>query len=400
MKKLILATVAIFALVGCGGGGGSIPDKLSINTDAKAIAYKNSGDDWKSIDINSGTITSDGLKHYELDKMDKFMVALNCKQGSHESIYIVGYAKEDGNIKLKCPKMSVSLVYGVKGDLSDSVTANPSAFAVAIGTDWHIDNSAPFKYSLSTTNGIHDLLITSFDASSEPARFYLERGLNVNTNIVKNINLTTSNSCAIKNKAFTGNESSFRVVLVTKNDTYFTSSNGGKWYYPDCTLDSEDNYVLVGKNAPNDTVRIETFPTSQAKTDITGKTVSHIKKLTQLQYQAAGQITGLSHYTPSSKSPKLIGYITELKNSSNNYYRLLLSKKFLGDDDVFDFPNITSVSGFSSVWDGKNASSGKAMAVMSDHNWQDILFSPKKLQLDEAKFFMLKKGVIELAHAH
>jgi len=396
MKKLILTAVAIFALVGCGGGGGSIPDKLSIDTDAKAIAYKNSGDDWKTIDV----ATSGGLKHYELDKMDKFMVALNCKQGSHESIYIVGYTKEDGNIKLKCPKMSINLMFGVKGNLSDSVTANPGAFVAAIGTDWHIDSSAPFNYSLSTTNGIHDLIITSFDASLEPARFYIERGLNVNSNIVKNINLTTSNSCAIKSKAFTGNESSFRVVLVTKNDTYFTSNNGGKWYYPDCALDSEDNYVLVGENGPNHTVRIETFPASQAKADITGKTVSHIKKLTQLQYQASGQLSGLSQYTPSSKSPNLIGYLADFKNSSNNYYHLLLSKKFLGSDDVFDFPNITSVSGFSSVWDGKNASSGNAMAVMSDHNWQDILYSPKKLQLVGAEFFMLKKGVVELAHAH
>jgi len=392
MKKLILATVAIFALVGCGGGGGGVPDKLSIDTDAKAIAYKNSGDDWKTIDV----ATSGGLKHYELDKMDKFMVALKCDD---KNLYIVGYTKEDGDIKLKCPVDTPPNINNVKGNISDSITTTPTGYIVALSTRYDTDMApVTYKYTVGVKKGTYDLTAISLGAGSKPERFYIKRALNVNTPIVENIDFTATSSCAIKNKAFTGNESSFRVVLVTKNNTYFTSNLGSKWYYPDCALDGEDNYVLVGKNNAKKTVRIETFPTSQVKADITGKTVSHINKLTQLHYQAAGQVSGLGLYTPSSKSPNLIGYLGDFKNSSNNYYHLLLSKKFLDSDDVFDFPNITSVSGFSTVWDGKNASSTHFTAVMSDHNWQDMLYGSKMLKLIEAHFFMLKKGVVELAN--
>jgi len=392
MKKLILTTVAIFALVGCGGGGGSgsVTDKLSINTNADKIAYKSADGDWQTIDTSSGSDWGNGLKHYEIDKLDKYIIALKCPT---PAVMVGAFTKDDGDVTAKCNQASIIPLYTVKGTLTDS-TASVTTFVNAISNAYGVDTSSPFKYNFNfIKKGIYDFLALSIKTSG-PYRFYIERDVNINSNTIKNVDLTSSNSCLVGSKNF--NASTFRHVLITKGNTYFTTSYGGNWYYPKCDLDNDDIFALVGKSSANKTVRLETYPAKDFKSDIPSKNISHIKKLTQVVYQATGQLSGLSLYTPDSQSPNLVAYGASFAKGINSY-SLLVSKNYLGSSDVFDFPNLSGVSGFSGVWNGDNATAQNISVYMSDHKIGELL-GGKHIKLSEIQFYMPKKAILEVAN--
>ena len=383
MKKFkYLALVAsTFLYVGCGGGGGSsVPSKLAIDTNAKAIAYKAKNGDWKSIDVNSGAPASDGLKEYMVNKDDKFMVALKC---SSKQSYIFAFSKDDGDIKFKCSKTTLTPIKTISGNLGDTVTAPPlKGFITAIDTTWGFNNTAPYSYNYSAKQGIYDLIAVSLDSATEPARFYIKRDINLNQNNTLNISMNSTNSCTIKSKNFSAG-ANFRIIYISKGGTYFTSNTGGKWYYPNCTEDSDDIYALVGKDATGKKISLKTTPVnSMTKADIGAEDVTHINALTQLAYQNSGQISGLGQYVPNSNSPKLGVFIIDAKNAAFKHYSLILSKKYLGSDDIFDMPKLSMISGFSGMWDGDNANNVEAQAVMSDTQLGKIL-KGKNLNLNE-----------------
>jgi len=399
MKKLIkfLSVALIGAMVvDCGGGGSgsSVSSKVKIITNADAIAYKKKNGEWKSIDVNSGLPNSEGLKEYKVDKYGKYMVALKCSN-SESTIFAMG--KDDGgNIKYKCHKSGVIHFYSLSGALNDTVTATIGGFVTAIDTIYSFDNSAPFNYSYLVKEGLHDFIAVSFDGASKPARFYIKRAVNITQATTMNISLDAVNSCAVKSKNFnTGN--GFRLVYVSKEGTYFTSSLGTKWFYPDCTQDSGDIYILVGKDATGNKISLKTEPfNSMAKADIGVQDVSHINALTQLSYQNSGQISGLSQYSPNANSPKLNMFLIDASNTAGNRYSILLSKNYLGSDAVFDMPKLSSVSGFSGVWDGNNASDVYAFAAMTDKKIGDLL-KGKFIHLNEIYTYATNSCKIEFA---
>ena len=378
--KFLAILASVFLYVGCGGeGGSSVPSKLAIDTNAKAISYKAKNGDWKSIDVNSGAPASDGLKEYMVNKDDKFMVALKC---SSKRSYIFAFSKDDGDIKFKCSKTTLTPIKTINGNLGDTVTAPPlKGFITAIDTSWGFNTTAPYSYNYSVKQGIYDLIAVSLDSTTEPARFYIKRDINLNQNKTLNVSMNGTNSCVIKSKNFAAG-TGFRIVYISKGGTYFTSSTGGKWYYPNCTEDSNDIYALVGKDATGKKVSLKTTPVnSMARTAITTQDTAHINALTQLAYQNSGQISGLSQYVPNSNSPKLGVYIIDVRDTIK-HYSLILSKNYLGSDDIFDMPKLSMISGFSGMWDGDNANNVEAQAVMSDTQLGKIL-KGKNLNLNE-----------------
>jgi len=390
--KYLALIASTFLYVGCGGGGNSTPSKLAIDTNAKAIAYKAKNGDWKSIDVNSGAPASGGLKEYMVNKDDKFMVALKCSD--YES-YLFAFSKDDGDIKFKCSKITITPIKTISGTLDDTVTAPLKGFVTAIGTNFAIDLSAPFNYSYNVKKGIYDLIAVSFDNATEPARFYIKRGINLNQDKTLNVSMNGSNSCTVGSKNFAAG-ANFRIVYISKGNTYFTSNNGGKWYYPDCTEDSDDIYALVGKDSSGDKVSLKTTPVnSMAKTAIMAQDTTHINGLTQLAYQNSGQISGLGQYIPNPNSPKL-GLFTIGIKGTFKYYSLILSKKYLGNDDVFDIPKLSTISGFSGMWDGNNANNVDAQAIMSNTKLGEIL-KGKIIELSEINTFATSNCKMEFA---
>ena len=393
--KFWALVASVFLYIGCGGGGSTTTaSKLAIDTNAKAIAYKSKNGDWKSIDVNSSAPAADGLREYMVNRDDKFMVALKC---STKTSYLFALSKDDGDIKFKCSKLTLVLNKKINGNLDDTVTAPPlKGFITAIGTKWAFENSAPYSYNYTIEQGIYDLIAVSLDSASEPARFYIKRAINLNQNKTLNVSMNNTNSCSIKSKNFNAG-ANFRIVYISKGNTYFTSSNGGKWYYPNCTQDSDDIYALVGKDNTGNKVRLKTEPVnSMTKADIGAQDLTHINALTQLAYQNSGQISGLSHYLANSNSPELELFIIDMKSGANQHYTLFLSKKYLESDDVFDLPKLSAISEFSSVWDGDNATNVDAQAVMSDTKLGDIL-KGKMLLLSEIFTFATKSCTVEFS---
>lgn len=401
----LVSLVASAVLVGCGGSsshnsnGGdhdtSTEAKVVITTNAKAIAYKSKNGEWESIDTNSGTSASDGLKAYTITRDDRFMVALKC---SDNESYLFGFSKEDGNIKYKCPKLTILPNATISGTLDDTITTAPSGFYTAVGTEFSADFTAPYDYSYTKKSGTYDLIAVSFDSGSNPARFSLDREIDLSQNMTRNVSMDATNSCAIKGKNFNAG-SDFRLVYISKENTYFTSSLNNKWYYPDCTEDPDDMFVLIGKNTAGNKVSLKTAPVNTfPKADINPQDVAHINPLTQLSYQNSGQISGLGQYTPAANSPQLSVFIIEVKKAPKKYI-LILSKKYLEDDNVFDIPKLSSISGFSGMWDGDKATSVEAQALMSDTHVGKIL-QGKMILLHEIYTFATRDCAMEFATQH
>ena len=401
--KYLALIASTFLYVGCGGGSGSggvsgsggssTPSKLAIDTNAKAISYKAKNGDWKSIDVNSGAPAIDGLKEYIINKDDKFMVALKC---SNKESFLIAFSKDDGDIKFKCPITTIAFNKTLKGALDDTITVSEKGFITAIGTKSAFDFSSPFKYSYSIEQGLYDLISVSIDSASKPARFYIKRGINLNQNKTLNISMNGSNSCAIKSKNFTAG-TGFRIVYISKGNTYFQSNSGGKWYYPNCIENSNDIYTLVGKDSTGNKISLKVRDANSiAKADIGAQDITHINSLTQLAYQNSGQVSGLSQYIPNSNSPKLRAFLIDTKNASNQRYNMLLSKNFLDNDDVFDLPKLSTINGFNGMWDGNNATAVDTVAIMSDTKVSNIL-KGKMLYLHEINTFVTDNCKIEFS---
>ena len=386
--------VAMSLFSGCGGGGSGAPSKLAINTNAKSIAYKAKNGDWKSIDVSSGTPTADGLKEYMVNKDDRFMVALKC---TDKRSYLFAFSKDDGDVKFRCSKLTIGFGKTLSGTLGDTVTAPPlTGFITAIGTKWALNTTAPFDYTYTLKRGLYDFIAVSLNSASNPARFLMKRNINLNQNKTLNISMDTANSCAIKSKSFNAG-SGFRIVYISKGNTYFTSNTGGKWYYPDCTQDSNDIYVLVGKDNTGKKVSLETAPVNaMTKADIGAQETAHINALTQLSYQDSGQISGLGQYVSNPKSPKLQVFTLDIQNATSKHYSLILSKKYLDSGDVFDMPKLSAISGFSGAWDGDNATKVNAEAMMSDIKLGKIL-KGRMLRLSEINTFATRNCKMEFA---
>lgn len=395
--KYLAILASVFLYIGCGGGGVDIKS-LNLYTDANAIAYNIGTNDWKVVNQSDGANMGNGLKHYEIVKAKKLTVALRCDNGT----YIVGVSNNDGDIKLKCSNLSdIKIAHTLSGNIIDE-TSNTNIFYLAHGTSWDLllDNN---DFSLKETNGNHDLVAMSYDDG--PTRFYIERNVNIDNYDVTlyNVDITESNSCPIKNKNFTRTANFAEVFLVTKNDTYFSVQiySKNRWFYPDCQLDKNDIYSKLAYNDTNLTAKIDSFLANSTKKDISINEISYIKPLTQISYADSGILNGLTSYIPSNKSLELQAYMIELYKGADTCW-VLLSKDYIANSDSFKIPDLSSVSGFSNSYTGKNATKVIARVAMSSSNIGDMMQSGRVINFEPVTFFgtkflMLESGTLELA---
>lgn len=396
--KYLAILASVFLYTACDDGGGIHIKTLNLYTDASAIAYNIDTDDWKVVNQLDGTNVGNGLKHYEIIKAKKLTVALKCENGT----YIVGVSNNDGDIKLKCSNLpGIKIAHTLSGNIVDETT-NTDIFYLAHGTSWDLllDNN---DFSLKKTNGTHDLVAMSYDDG--PTRFYIERNVNIDNYdaTLYNIDITESNSCLIKSKNFTRTANFAEVFLVTKNDTYFSLQvySNNKWYYPDCKLNKNDIYSKLAYNDTNLTAKINSFLANSTKKDISINEISYIKPLTQISYEDSGVLNGLTNYKPSSKSPVLQAYMIELYKGADSCW-VLLSKDYIANNGSFKIPDLSSVSGFSGSYTGKNATKVVARVAMSSSNISEMMQSGRIINFEPVTFFgtkflMLKNGAVELA---
>ena len=398
MKKLLYMVSIILIIVGCGGGGGGTKEnaKIELTTDAKAVAYSTKDVSWnpKSDKVED---LGNGFKKYTIYEDGNYKVALNC----NKILFIFALnSSSNSSLYFKCPAI-LSFYSNLNGSIKDSVD-NAQNFAVAAYTDYAIlqNNSNP-NFSLNVKNGKTDLIGVTFSSSIVPKRFYIKRDITTPALSSQNIVISATNSVLVKKGGnFSGANSEDRLILITKNDTYFTSSilNNG-WYYPDGALSSDDiflNYSYDSNKKVFKTVMVEA-------TNIEKKDINNIAlptaKLSGITY-ANGAINNLK-YTPSSDSLEFKAYLLDIRGNPTykKIIRVAISKEYLKtqNSSSFKIENLTAIDGFSDVYDGSNVVSIEATAMMSNSKLYDIFKSQRYLNLSTCKMFLLKDATIEYA---
>jgi len=134
MKKLILTTIAIFALVGCGGGGGNNPS----NTNTQLASG--------SLDKNFGTngvkkvalSTDDGFTDLKC-RMDNSIIGVYSKEKANSSYDgVIALYKEDGTLNSSFGNSNGEFITGLANDdkiAKIAVDSNGNIYAVGFVQD-------------------------------------------------------------------------------------------------------------------------------------------------------------------------------------------------------------------------------------------------------------------------
>jgi hypothetical protein len=392
MKRFYILLVVISGLIvtGCGGGGGGenniADDIVKITTDAKSIAYKSSSGQW----INLSTNTQN---NYTLNLKGNYKVALKC---SNNTVFVFALnTDKDKEIYLSCDKFSNTVAnINISGSLKDSVN-NLKNFVIAVDTNWNIFKGS---YSLKAKEGKKDILAITYNTTT-PSRFTALRDRVVdNTHTKFNINFTNTNSVGVEQFNYKNVGSTIsHLTLITKNDTYFTSFLNGKWYYPKGNLVNSDYFVNALKiNSNNVYQTTATNALKMQRKDIIND-ISYINPLNSLSY-SGNVLSGLSIYTPDSKSPTMQGYITELKDNKNNIMYILISNSYLDGEDDYIIDDIQSITGFSNTLSINSIKSIVVSALMLEDKLGTIYQYIKFLKLKKFDNIpYIENEVIELA---
>ena len=419
--KFLAILASVFLYVGCGDGNtptkvvDTATDKVAIYTDADAIAYKSAdASTWKTIDKSSGSDAGKGIKKYEIDKLDKFNVALRCKfhsstPASNEgnlkitpssitnTLILFAYTKDDGDIYYKCGE------YYSRRDINGTISYNimgdtPNQYIVAANKTY--TNISDEKYNLHIYKNKVDLISVAIKEQAStvtPLRFYIKKDVPTPSDTTKDIIFNSSNSCTLAehNVTVDPNTEGF-IQLISENGTNLKVSNLPKWYSVDSScpsINSKDTYVAVsmGENG----IKLVSTPATSTQSDV-DLNASHIKELTGIMHDGSGTINGLNQYVPNTNSPSVIAYKIDVYNGSGEEYIAILSKNYLGSATSYTLENLKTVAGFENSMSGDEIYGGNATAIMSNKFLNEIS-TGKGIDTSKGYFYTPYKGTVEYA---
>jgi len=396
--KACIALLAGFVIVGCGGSSSSAPKVVTIvTTSASGVAFKPKNGDWQTnlSKKDLGTKTE-----YTIEYKGKYQVAIKC--GGHFTLIAALDSAKDNKVVYNC-SLPLATQKHYKGSITDSTADNPDGFVTAMRTDFKIHNTNPANFDrIGKAMSKNDFVAISYKNISgtlTPKRFFINRDIMLNSDINGvNVDFTTSNTATIGSKNFTkaASTDTASLYLITKNDTYFTSQLSGKWYYPNGLLESGDLYLKYAKKGNNFLYDVVDAPNIN-KEDI-HLDIAYINNLTQLGYNT-NKIIGLQGYVASNASQELKGYTVSLENSSAKRIFIIISKEYLDGDSTFEIEDLSGLANFSGSWDGQNASSVDAYAIMSNISLSTILNEGKPDHIaNSADMRLVKNSKSEIAY--
>ena len=395
MRKLILYSLFVFLLIGCGGGGSGNSGVVKIISDAQEVAYKSDSQDWSKSFKNKKDLNN-GVKEYSIEAYGKYKIALKC---SNDSYYLIALnAKSDKEFNFNCPFTALGLSVTINGSINDSVDGLNN-FIVANKTDYEFVGSAN-SYTLQTVadNSSDILAITHNNAI--PKRFIAIRDKKISAiNKTFNIDFTNSNSVEIKSKAYNlAGQTIGDIFLVTKNRTYFKSSLGNFWYYPSGLLLDSDYFVFTHYISANSVFRVKNIQAKALEKKDYTIDLSYIKPLNSLSY-SGNKIKALNSYSPSDKSQKFRGYIIDLENSNlNRDLHIMVSNDYLNGDSDFAIDDLSQIAGFEAAWSGAGATKVEAAAIMSSLKLGVLMQTEHFLHIKKFEHFPFKEdSTIEVA---
>ncbi len=423
--KFLAILASVFLYVGCGDGDTptkvveTATDKVAIYTNANAIAYKSAdASTWTTIDKSSGSNAGKGVKKYEIDKMDKFNVALRCNTSPSEPVsngasqkitpavalnklVLFSYTKDDGDIYYKCRK------YNLKRDINGTISYNvdgdtPNKYVVAAHKTYK--NISDENYSLHIYKDKVDLVSVALKEETPagvsnftPLRFYIEKAVPTPADTIRNITFNSSNSCILNEHNVTTDPNSEGFIkLITENGTVLEVSKVPKWYSVDSScpsINNKDTYVEVSMSEHG--TKLVSTPATSAQSDV-DLNASHIKELTGIVHDGSGTINGLNQYIPDANSPSVVAYKIDAYNNSGEEYVAMLTKNYLGSATSYTLENLKAVAGFENTMSGDEIYGGEATAIMSNKPLNKIS-GGKKIDLCEGDIYAPYEGTVEYA---
>jgi hypothetical protein len=386
-------TVLFGAFISVGCGSSVVKSIITLTTNASAVAFQKGDGDWNT-SFESTQVVTDG-KRYTFEADGKYKVALKC---TDKSYYVMAFhATEDNNLSFSCLTLHANLMTKISGTITDSVDG-AKTFVVASDTQYTTVVNAN-NYNFQTINrDKSDILAVSM--TNDVKRFIALRDQKIdNAHKTFNINFTTANSASVVPKAFNVTAPTLsRMVLVTDNGTYFTTTLGTKWYYPTGQLLESDYYLLASRIPASHTYRVQTIQaTRMEQKDITID-LSDLKPMNGLTY-AANVISGLNGYIPGDTAQPLRGYVLDLEGAGLYQYHVAVSKGYLEEADDYVLDDLSTVAGFGGSWDGAGATSVEATAIMYDGFFSTIIRRDSTLRLNDFEDFpFLKNTIIEAAN--
>jgi len=390
MKRLILIVSALFILIGCGGGSGkdNITKISVITTDVAKVAFKAKDGEWQEMQKKD---LGNKKMEYFIEYSGKYQIALKCL--NYINIYALD-SKDVNKINKDCT-LSLGSNNTYKGTLRDNIS-NADSYLYFLEDNRGYKTGHSVSFQIDANNfGLHDFVAVSLK-NNEPKRFLIKRDFYIPIS-QDNIVFTQNNSTTITAKNFTKSNTTglAEIYLITKNDTYLQINNSTKWHYPDSLLTNDDLYLIYAKTNNNYLFKIYEA-NSMPKTDI-NVDFDYVNNLSQISY-LSNILSGFNQYIASNNSQPLQAFLVKM-SKNNKHYFLVLSKSYLENDGDFEIEDLSAISGFENVWDGTNANSVEAYAIMSDLNFYD-LFEANKVSRNflNIPIPLIKNSQLEVAY--
>ena len=422
--KFLAILASVFLYVGCGDGDTPTKvvetaiDKVAIYTNADAIAYKSAdASTWTTIVKSSGSDVGKGVKKYEIDKMDKFNVALRCNTSPSEPVsngesqkitpavalnklVLFAYTKDDGDVYYKCQK------YHLRRDINGTISYNvngdtPDKYVVAAHRK-HTDVSDE-NYSLQINKDKVDLVSVALMEETPagvsnftPLRFYIEKAVPTPVDTIRNITFNSDNSCTLTEHNVTKSTADAFIKFISENGTELVVNQYTKWYSVNSTcpsINNKDTYVEVSMSEHG--TKLVSTPATSAQSDV-DLNASHIKELTGIMHDGSGTINGLNQYIPDANSPSVVAYKIDAYNHSGEEYVAMLTKNYLGSESSYTLENLKAVAGFENSMSGDEIYGGEATAIMSNKPLNEIS-GGKRIDLCEGDIYAPYEGTVEYA---
>jgi hypothetical protein len=382
MKKFILSATVLFTLIGCGGGG-DVAKISVITTNIANVAFKAKNGNWQEMqkkDLGNNKV------EYFIKYSGKYQIALKCLKSIN--IYALD-SKDVTKINKECTlSLGSNSIY--KGTLKDNIS-NADSYVYFLEDKWGYQNGNSVSFQIDADNfGLHDFVAVSLK-NQVPQRFFIKRDFYIPLN-QDNIVFTQNNSATISTKNFTKSNTTGKaeIYLITKNDTYLSVSNSTNWRYPNGLLTNDDLFLIYAKTNNNYLFKVYDA-NSMPKTDISVD-FSYVNDLSQISY-SNNSLSGFNQYVVSNDSQPLKGFLVTLSKNNYNYF-LVLSKSYLQDDNDFEIEDLSAIDGFGNVWDGTNANSVEAYAIMSNVTF-DYLFEANRY--DKYDFLNIPMPLINMS---
>jgi len=315
---------------------------------------------------------------------------------------------ESRSVIQNCGRGASAVISGTVTDQTGVANIKGYALSMGMGSDgYDIVPKNNTAYSIKAAKGSRDLVTVSLAKDSNnkivPQRFHIERGINFLGGIVGHVvTMTAANTQTMQEYDLTraANTKGY-AFLITEHEAQFRADTDGKWYLPSSGLLEKDSYLFYGVHIHNDTSYLEVYAANSVPAADKVIDASYVAALLGTGYtKATGKFDGLD-YTPSASSQPMKYFVLNTKKTATNeWYYAILSVGWMDSGETYTLPDLSSLAGFSGMWNGQQADKASTSITMSNKSIGEM-FQTKKVYAPEKSqnyFFVIPGAKHEIAY--